>query len=117
MNTGGDRGEPRSNIIKSGGPQKALEIESPEIKLSELKRLTDNFGTKALIGEGSNGRVFRAKLSTGEEAAIKKLDTGSSPDPESDSDFESQVYLYFFFLYLGLIIHRGNILAGWIVPI
>ncbi|KEH41735.1 putative protein kinase RLK-Pelle-RLCK-VIII family [Medicago truncatula] len=88
---GGDRGEPRSNIIKSGGPQKALEIETPEIKLSELKRLTDNFGTKALIGEGSNGRVFHAKLSTGEEAAIKKLDTGSSPDPDSDSDFEAQL--------------------------
>ncbi|CAK8570997.1 unnamed protein product [Lathyrus sativus] len=86
---GGDRGEPRSNIVKSGGPQKALEIEIPEFKLNELKRLTENFGTKALIGEGSYGRVFRAKMSDGVEAAIKKLDTSSSP--EVDSDFESQL--------------------------
>ncbi|KAL5067464.1 hypothetical protein RYX36_018351 [Vicia faba] len=61
---GGDRGEPRSNIVKSGGPQKALEIEIPEFKLNELKR-------------------------DGVEAAIKKLDTSSSP--EVDSDFESQL--------------------------
>ncbi|KAL0405028.1 UNVERIFIED_CONTAM: putative protein kinase [Sesamum radiatum] len=35
-------------------------------------------GGGALIGEGSYGRVYYAKLSSGEEAAIKKLDTSSS---------------------------------------
>lgn len=89
MNIGGDRGEPRGNVVKSGAPQKALPIEIPAISLDELNRLTDNFGTKALIGEGSYGRVFFAKLSDGMDAAIKKLDTSSSPEP--DSDFTEQV--------------------------
>ncbi|XP_058740280.1 probable protein kinase At2g41970 [Vicia villosa] len=86
---GNDRGEPRSNITKSGGPQKVLPIEIPSITLDELNRLTGNFGTKAFIGEGSYGRVYYAKLSNGTEAAIKKLDTSSSPDP--DTDFAAQL--------------------------
>lgn len=57
--------------------------------MDELNRLTGNFGSKALIGEGSYGRVFFATLSDGQQAAIKKLDTSSSPDPEDD--FASQV--------------------------
>ncbi|CAL5193573.1 unnamed protein product [Lathyrus oleraceus] len=86
---GNDRGEPRSNITKSGGPQKVLPIEIPSITLDELNRLTGNFGSKAFIGEGSYGRVYYAKLSNGTEAAIKKLDTSSSPDP--DTDFAAQL--------------------------
>ncbi|KAL2326905.1 hypothetical protein Fmac_020332 [Flemingia macrophylla] len=85
----GDRGEPRGNITKSGASQKALPIEIPVISLDELNQLTDNFGTKALIGEGSYGRVYYAKLSNGMDVAIKKIDTSSSPEP--DSDFESQL--------------------------
>ncbi|KAK6941947.1 Serine-threonine/tyrosine-protein kinase, catalytic domain [Dillenia turbinata] len=87
---GGDRGEPRSSgMPKSGAPNKSLPIETRAISLDELNRLTGNFGSKALIGEGSYGRVFYAKLSTGEEAAIKKLDTSSSTEP--DSEFEAQL--------------------------
>lgn len=66
-----------------------LPIEIPAIPLDELNRMTDNFGTKSLIGEGSYGRVFYGTLSDGQAAAIKKLDTSSSPEP--DSDFGSQV--------------------------
>ncbi|XVF07400.1 hypothetical protein REPUB_Repub06bG0135700 [Reevesia pubescens] len=82
---GGARGEPRtSNVVKSGAPQKVLPIAIPAIPLNALNRMTGNFGTKALIGEGSYGRVFYGKLSDGQPAAIKKLDTGSSPEPDSD---------------------------------
>ncbi|XVE61283.1 hypothetical protein DITRI_Ditri06bG0027400 [Diplodiscus trichospermus] len=84
------RAEPRtSNVVKSGPPQKVLPIEIPAIPLDELNRMTGNFGTKALIGEGSYGRVFYGKLSDGRPAAIKKLDTGTSPEP--DSDFGAQL--------------------------
>lgn len=83
-------GEPKSSSAARGGaPQKVLPIETPSMQLDELNRLTGNFGTKALIGEGSYGRVFYAKLSSGEDAAIKKLDTSSSQEP--DSDFAAQV--------------------------
>ncbi|OIW13321.1 hypothetical protein TanjilG_02841 [Lupinus angustifolius] len=85
---GNDRAEPRSNIVKSGGPQKVLPIEIPAMPLDELNRLTGSFGTKAFIGEGSYGRVFYAKLSDGTDAAIKKLDNSS---PEPDDDFANQL--------------------------
>ncbi|GAU31508.1 hypothetical protein TSUD_332830 [Trifolium subterraneum] len=87
---GGDRGEPRSNMAKTGGPQKVLPIEIPSISLDELNRLTGSFGTKAFIGEGSYGRVYYAKLSDDTEAAIKKLDTSSGSEPEND-DFAAQL--------------------------
>ncbi|KAL0359406.1 UNVERIFIED_CONTAM: putative protein kinase [Sesamum angustifolium] len=80
---GSERGEPRTSAARGGAPQKVLPIEIPAISLDELNRLTGNFGTKALIGEGSYGRVYYAKLSSGEEAAIKKLDTSSSPDAQT----------------------------------
>ncbi|CAI9782735.1 unnamed protein product [Fraxinus pennsylvanica] len=85
-----ERQEPRtSGAVRTGAPQKVLPIETPALSLDELNRLTGNFGTKALIGEGSYGRVFLAKLRNGQQAAIKKLDTSSSPEP--DSDFAAQL--------------------------
>ncbi|KAK7396311.1 hypothetical protein VNO78_17227 [Psophocarpus tetragonolobus] len=86
---GNERGEPMGNVAKSGAPQKVLPIEIPSIPLDELNRLTGNFGAKAFIGEGSYGRVYYAKLSDGTDAAIKKLDTSSSPEP--DNDFGTQL--------------------------
>ncbi|KAK9154977.1 hypothetical protein Sjap_002457 [Stephania japonica] len=79
---GSMREDPRpSNAAKSKAPQKVLPIETPALSLDELNKLTNNFGQKALVGEGSYGRVFRAILSSGRPAAIKKLD---SSDPDSD---------------------------------
>ncbi|KAL2923907.1 hypothetical protein RDABS01_015398, partial [Bienertia sinuspersici] len=87
---GGDRGEPKSgNAGRSGAPAKALPIELPALSLDELNKYTNNFSQKTLVGEGSYGRVFHAKLSNGQEAAIKKLDTSSAQD--SDSDFAAQL--------------------------
>ncbi|KAK2989170.1 hypothetical protein RJ640_029362, partial [Escallonia rubra] len=86
----GRGGEPRSSgVARGGAAQKVLPIETPVLSLDELNRMTGNFGSKALIGEGSYGRVFHAKLSNGQSAAIKKLDTSSSPEP--DSDFAAQL--------------------------
>ncbi|GAV63977.1 Pkinase_Tyr domain-containing protein [Cephalotus follicularis] len=83
-----DRGEPKaSNMVKSGAPQKVLPLEIPAISLVELNKMTGNFGQKALIGEGSYGRVFYATLSNGQAAAIKKLDSSEEPDP----DFAAQL--------------------------
>ncbi|KAL8213803.1 hypothetical protein R6Q57_003252 [Mikania cordata] len=87
---GSNRGEPRSSgPARRGAPQTPLPIETPALSLNELNKITSNFGTKSLVGEGSYGRVFYGKLSTGEEAAVKKLDTSSSPEP--DNDFVSQL--------------------------
>ncbi|KAI0492960.1 hypothetical protein KFK09_027236 [Dendrobium nobile] len=86
---GHDR-EPRGpNAARSGAPQEILPIEIPAISLAELKKLTSDFGQKALIGEGSYGKVFHAILRTGESAAIKKIDPNASQ--ESDSEFAAQL--------------------------
>lgn len=63
----------------------------PAIPFDELKKITNNFSDRALIGEGSYGRVYNATLSDGRAAVIKKLDTSASQD--SDSDFAAQVHL------------------------
>ncbi|KAF9616595.1 hypothetical protein IFM89_030647, partial [Coptis chinensis] len=69
-----DQGEPRgSQASRSSAPPKILPIETPAISLDELKRLTSNFGTKVLVGEGSYGRVFSATLSTGESALLSTV--------------------------------------------
>ncbi|KAI3524572.1 hypothetical protein L1887_03231 [Cichorium endivia] len=95
MRYGSNRGEPRGNEpAKNGALSKPLPIETPTISLNALNTITDNFGTKSFVGEGSYGRVFYGKLSAREEAAVKKLDTSSSPEP--DNDFTGQPYSYLF---------------------
>ncbi|KAJ4779431.1 Kinase superfamily protein [Rhynchospora pubera] len=69
---------------RGGGNAKAMQIDVPAISLNELNRLTGNFGDKALVGEGSYGRVYYATLSSGEAAAIKKFDPSVASDPETD---------------------------------
>ncbi|KAI3843530.1 hypothetical protein MKX03_018119 [Papaver bracteatum] len=87
---GSQREEPRtSHAAKSGAPAKVLPIETPALSLDELNKLTGNFGSKTLVGEGSYGRVFRATLSSGQVAAIKKIDNSSSQEP--DFDFAAQL--------------------------
>ncbi|KAG6398655.1 hypothetical protein SASPL_140122 [Salvia splendens] len=57
-------------------------ISVPAIPVDELKDITDNFGSKSLIGEGSYGRVYHGVLKNGQAAAIKKLDSSKQPDKE-----------------------------------
>lgn len=64
-------------------------IEVPALSLEELKEKTDNFGSKALIGEGSYGRVYYAVLDNGKHVAVKKLDVTS--EPESNTEILTQV--------------------------
>ncbi|WVZ65537.1 hypothetical protein U9M48_014883, partial [Paspalum notatum var. saurae] len=74
---------------KSDLPKVPPPIEVPELSFEELKEKTDNFGSKALIGEGSYGRVYFATLDSGKQVAVKKLD--ASTDPELDNEFLTQV--------------------------
>ncbi|CAA0838464.1 Protein kinase superfamily protein [Striga hermonthica] len=57
-------------------------IAVPAIPIDELKDITDNFGSKSLIGEGSYGRVYHGVLKIGQAAAVKKLDSSKQPDQE-----------------------------------
>lgn len=66
------------------GPAKVLPIDVPAVTLAELNRLTGNFGARSLVGEGSYGRVYRAKLATGETVAVKMFDNGGSGQSEAE---------------------------------
>lgn len=66
---------------------KVQPISVPLLSIEEIKECTDNFGQKALIGEGSYGRVYYATLQD-RVAAVKKLDASAQPD----SEFLSQVW-------------------------
>lgn len=80
--------------VKSDGHKAVAPIEVPLIPLDELKEETENFGSKALIGEGSYGRVYYANLSSnGKAVAVKKLDV--SAEAESNDEFLAQVCLQF----------------------
>lgn len=75
-------------------PNKAVPtIEVPALSLDELKEKTENFGSKALIGEGSYGRVYFVTLNNGKSVAVKKLDV--STEAESNNEFLTQVNLLF----------------------
>ncbi|XP_074558402.1 putative protein kinase At2g41970 isoform X4 [Curcuma longa] len=95
-----------------GGPPKVLPIEIPAIPFAEFSQMTNNFSDKALVGEGSYGRVFRATLKTGEEAAIKKLDPSASNEP--DNEFAAQLSMVsrlkneFFVELLGYCLDANN---------
>ncbi|KAF0912497.1 hypothetical protein E2562_014084 [Oryza meyeriana var. granulata] len=65
-----------------------LIIDVPELSLEDLKQKTDNFGSNALIGEGSYGRVYHATLDDGRQAAVKKLDASEN---EPNDEFLKQV--------------------------
>ncbi|PKA55803.1 PTI1-like tyrosine-protein kinase 3 [Apostasia shenzhenica] len=83
------KGSKLSSVAKPE-PQKAPPpIDLPALCLDEIKEKTDNFGSKALVGEGSYGRVYYAILNDGRQVAIKKLDV--SQEPESIVEFLTQV--------------------------
>ncbi|KAL0392499.1 UNVERIFIED_CONTAM: PTI1-like tyrosine-protein kinase [Sesamum radiatum] len=82
---GHQRGKPPTPVK----PEVQKAVPPIDWSLEELKEKTDNFGSKALIGEGSYGRVYFAQLNSGNEVAVKKLDVSSEPD--SNVEFLTQV--------------------------
>lgn len=87
--------EPRTGEpAKKEDPHKGLTIEAPALTLDELNKMTDNFGSNSLIGEGSNCRVFYGKLSNGEQVVIKKTDMSCFQDPESEFKEKVREYHY-----------------------
>ncbi|XP_022874970.1 PTI1-like tyrosine-protein kinase 1 isoform X2 [Olea europaea var. sylvestris] len=88
-NHGHQRASKASAPLKTEVQKTVPPIQVPALSLDELKEKTDNFGSSALIGEGSYGRVYLAQLSNGKEVAVKKLDVSSEPD--SNVEFLTQV--------------------------
>ncbi|KAG6499592.1 hypothetical protein ZIOFF_039382 [Zingiber officinale] len=89
-----------------------VETETPEGGQVEPEVEEPRRSDKALVGEGSYGRVFRATLKTEEEAAIKKLDPSASNEP--DTEFAAQLSMVsrlkneFFVELLGYCLDANN---------
>ncbi|CAN1253333.1 PTI1-like tyrosine-protein kinase 3 [Linum perenne] len=86
---GHPKGSNPSVHVKPEVQKEVPPIEVSALSLDEVKEKTDNFGSKALIGEGSYGRVYYANLDNGKAVAVKKLDVSS--EPETDNEFLTQV--------------------------
>ncbi|KAL8532055.1 hypothetical protein ACS0TY_008602 [Phlomoides rotata] len=82
------RNSKASAPVKPDVQKETPPIEVPSLSLEELKEKTDNFGSNALIGEGSYRRVYFAQLNDGKEVVVKKLDVASEPD--SNVEFLTQ---------------------------
>ncbi|KAM7485608.1 hypothetical protein LguiA_001617 [Lonicera macranthoides] len=75
---------PNDTVAALNGEQ-AVNIELvavPSVQLDELKEITENFGPKSLICEGTSGKLYNGILKSGEASCIKKLDFNKLPDQE-----------------------------------
>jgi len=78
-NFGPSRPPAPTPVIPTG---RAQPIAVPAIHLEELKEITNNFSSDALIGEGSYARVYFGVLKDGTKSVVKKLDSSKQPDQE-----------------------------------
>ena len=89
-------------------------IAVPSIPVDELNEITKSFSNEVLVGEGSFARVYHGTLRTGQESALKKLDTSNQPDQE----FLAQVCWSFLFICMfsvesgGFLIQRSTGIHG-----
>ncbi|KHN27118.1 PTI1-like tyrosine-protein kinase 3 [Glycine soja] len=89
---GNQKGSKVSAPVKPETQKAPPPIEAPALSLDELKEKTDNFGSKALIGEGSYGRVYYATLNNGKAVAVKKLDVSMVSRLKDDNFVELHGY-------------------------
>ncbi|KAJ9559457.1 hypothetical protein OSB04_014071 [Centaurea solstitialis] len=69
------------------------------LQLDEL-----NIGTKAFIGEGSYGGVYLGALTSGRDAAIKRLDSSKQPDQEFLAQVRGSVMVAKIWYYINILI-------------
>ncbi|URE06037.1 STYKc [Musa troglodytarum] len=61
-------------------PRKPPPIKVPKLSIEELKPKTDKFDSKALVGEGSDGKEYSTVLNNGKKVAVRKLDVLSEDE-------------------------------------
>lgn len=72
--------------------------------IEEIKRVTDNFSSKNLIGEGQFGVVYRGKLGDGSLIAVKKV---VNTELEGDAEFFREVEIISSLRHRNLVPLRG----------
>ncbi|PIA43963.1 hypothetical protein AQUCO_01800193v1 [Aquilegia coerulea] len=73
--------------------RRSTSIRAIPYTLTDLQAATGNFATGRLLGEGSIGRVYRAKYPDGKVVAVKKIDSSlfQNGDPEGFSEMVTSI--------------------------
>ncbi|XP_059661598.1 G-type lectin S-receptor-like serine/threonine-protein kinase At4g27290 isoform X2 [Cornus florida] len=80
----------RRRKLKSGMQSQNEDIELPVFDLHTLANATKNFSCTNMIGEGGFGPVYKGKLTTGQEIAVKRLSNNSG---QGLQEFKNEVML------------------------
>ncbi|KAK2994926.1 hypothetical protein RJ640_004480 [Escallonia rubra] len=75
---------------KSKGESNNEDIELPLFDLATVTTATRNFSDANIIGEGGFGPVYKGKLSTGQEIAVKRLSKNSG---QGVNEFKNEIIL------------------------
>ncbi|XP_057962439.1 cysteine-rich receptor-like protein kinase 44 [Malania oleifera] len=65
-------------------------VESLQFDFGTIRVATDNFSNANKLGQGGFGAVYKGKLSSGQEIAVKRLSAGSG---QGDLEFKNEVLL------------------------
>ncbi|KAF6143847.1 hypothetical protein GIB67_009828 [Kingdonia uniflora] len=64
-----------SDFANKANVKRSMSIHAVTFSLSDLQSATGNFASARLLGEGTIGRVYRAKYADGKVLAVKKIDS------------------------------------------
>ncbi|KMS97135.1 hypothetical protein BVRB_7g178000 [Beta vulgaris subsp. vulgaris] len=73
--------------------QRKVSFEITPYTLAELQNATSNFATNRLLGEGSIGRVYKAKRPDGKVVAVKKISSSFFQDGRGEKLSEIVAYI------------------------
>ncbi|XP_059661610.1 G-type lectin S-receptor-like serine/threonine-protein kinase At4g27290 isoform X2 [Cornus florida] len=80
----------RRKLKREGMETKNEDIEFPFFDLDAIANATKNFSSTNMIGEGGFGPVYKGKLKTGQEIAVKRLSNNSR---QGLQEFKNEVML------------------------
>ncbi|XP_059655498.1 G-type lectin S-receptor-like serine/threonine-protein kinase At4g27290 [Cornus florida] len=80
----------RRNLKREGMETKSEDIELPIFDLETIANATKNFSSTNMIGGGGFGPVYKGKLKTGQEIAVKRLSNNSG---QGLQEFKNEVML------------------------
>ncbi|KAI4312055.1 hypothetical protein MLD38_036910 [Melastoma candidum] len=83
--------------------------ESPQFDLGTIRAATENFSEANKLGQGGFGSVFRGKLPSGQEFAVKRLSQNSG---QGESEFENEARLLLRLQHRNLVRLLGYCLEG-----
>ncbi|XP_059660867.1 G-type lectin S-receptor-like serine/threonine-protein kinase At4g27290 [Cornus florida] len=99
----------RRKLKRVGMETKNEDIELPFFDLDTIVNATKNFSSTNMIGEGGFGHVYKGKLATGQEIAVKRLSNNSG---QGLQEFTNEVILITKLQHRNLVKLLGSCIEG-----